>query len=254
MSCGAQFLYECINGTCFYTYSEIGGPSSALRIVAYLNRQKAMTKSVGTAKCQLCAAAREGPVKCSQLDFARICARSRKSPELFGQPGKHVRTHIEIGSPGECTIARPNTDRHDIVVEPEDLENEADVQLQPAVDFGSSFIILAPKLKEYPKILADLNPEQRALAGYMSEISEEGWHAGWMAHLEYDLWQAITGGSNSFGKMDLTKEHLQTLRSLSERCGGWIVFDDKNEETFVPIDEWKKRYEAHRADSLRRRR
>jgi hypothetical protein len=121
--------------------------------------------------------------------------------------------------------------------------------LQPAVDFGSSFIILAPKLKENPEMLADLNPEQRALADYMSEISEEAWHAGWMAHLEYDLWRTNTGGSNSFGQMVLSQEHLRTLNSLSERCGGWIVFDEKNEETFVPIEEWKRRYEAYRANS-----
>ena len=103
-------------------------------------------------------------------------------------------------------------------------------------------------------MLADLNPEQRALANYMSEISETAWHAGWMAHLEHDLWQAITGGSNSFGQMVLSQEHLRKLISLSERCGGWIVFDDRSEETFVPIDEWKKRHEAYRTESLGRHR
>lgn len=103
-------------------------------------------------------------------------------------------------------------------------------------------------------MLADLNPEQLALADYMSELSEEAWHAGWIAHLEYDLWDAVTGGSSSFGQMDLTPEHLRALRNLSERCGGWIVYDTEVEETFVPIDEWKEKYDAHHAESLRRQR
>lgn len=96
-------------------------------------------------------------------------------------------------------------------------------------------------------MLADLTPEQRALADYMSELSEKAWHAGWIAHLEYDLWDAIMGGSSSFGQMYLTAKQLQALRGLSERCAGWIVYDHATEETFVPIDEWKSRYEANRA-------
>ena len=95
-------------------------------------------------------------------------------------------------------------------------------------------------------MLADLTPEQRALAEYMSELSEKAWHAGWIAHLEYDLWRAINGGTSSFGQMFLTQVHLQILRNLSERCCGWIVYTE-SEETFVPIDEWKKKYEAYRA-------
>jgi hypothetical protein len=53
--------------------------------------------------------------------------------------------------------------------------------------------------------------------------------------------------------MFLTQVHLQTLSNLSERCGGWIVYTE-SEETFVPIDEWKKKYEAYHEDSLRRHR
>lgn len=120
-------------------------------------------------------------------------------------------------------------------------------RLQPVVDFGSDLNILSAKPKENLEMLADLNSEQRALADYMSELSEKAWHAVWIAHLEYDLWDAVTGGSSSFGQIYLTREHLQTLMNLSERCGGWIVYDQANEETFVPIDEWKKRYETNRA-------
>jgi hypothetical protein len=68
-----------------------------------------------------------------------------------------------------------------------------------------------------------------------------------------NLWRAIIERWDSFGQMFLTQVHLQTLSNLSERCGGWIVYTE-SEETFVPIDEWKKKYEAYHEDSLRRHR
>ena len=69
-------------------------------------------------------------------------------------------------------------------------------------------------------MLADLNSEQRALADSMSELSEKAWHAVWIAHLEYDLWTRSPGDRVRFGQVYLTREHLQTLMNLSERCGG----------------------------------
>jgi hypothetical protein len=30
----------------------------------------------------------------------------------------------------------------------------------------------------------------------------------------------------------------QRLRALSEKCGGWITFDDKDGEIFVALSEW----------------
>jgi len=96
-------------------------------------------------------------------------------------------------------------------------------------------------------MLADLSLEQRALAEYMSELSEKAYHAGWESGLEYALWHAVIGGSSAYGQTDLTREQPETLKKLSDRCGGWIISDDANEERFIPADEWKTRYEMYRA-------
>lgn len=90
-------------------------------------------------------------------------------------------------------------------------------------------------------MLAHLEPKQRALAELMSELSERAYYAGWMEGLEFSLWRALDGGSRTFGRLELTDDQLVRLRQLADACGGWIVFDDMNEERFVPISEWKKR-------------
>jgi hypothetical protein len=91
-------------------------------------------------------------------------------------------------------------------------------------------------------MLSDLNDSQRALAESMSLLSEAGYHAGWMAGLEYDLWRAVIEGPFRYGQLDLTDAHVERLRGLSDACGGWIVFDSAGEETFVPISHWNDIY------------
>ncbi len=49
-------------------------------------------------------------------------------------------------------------------------------------------------------------------------------------------------GPFRYGQLDLTVDHIAQLQRLSEACGGWIVFDDDQEETFVPIDRWRNIY------------
>ena len=88
-------------------------------------------------------------------------------------------------------------------------------------------------------MLSDLNDSQRALAESMSELSEAGYHAGWMDGLEFDLWRGVVEGAFRYGQFDLKINHIERLRRLSEACGGWIVFDGDKEETFVPIGRWK---------------
>ena len=91
-------------------------------------------------------------------------------------------------------------------------------------------------------MLSDLNNSQRALAESMSLLSEAGYHAGWMAGLEFDLWRAVIEGPFRYGRLDLTDDHVERLQRLSDACGGWIVFDSSREETFVPIRHWKETY------------
>ena len=93
-----------------------------------------------------------------------------------------------------------------------------------------------------PQMLTDLSPEQRALADAMSEISESAYCAGWMDGLEYALWHLLTTGQTRYGRSRVTREELMRLRNLSERCGGWIVWDEQKEETFVQMEDWQRMF------------
>jgi hypothetical protein len=91
-------------------------------------------------------------------------------------------------------------------------------------------------------MIDELTDSQKALAEYMSELSEEAYFAGWMEGLEYALWKAVFEKPFEYGYLQITEQHITELTRLSNACGGWIVFDDDSAETFVPIDEWRKIY------------
>lgn len=94
-------------------------------------------------------------------------------------------------------------------------------------------------------MLDDLTAKQRALAEYMSELSEEAYCAGWLEDLEFSLWRIVLDGSGRFGFMEITTEHVSNLKEFSRLCGGWIFFDDLNGETFVSLKDWEKRFANH---------
>jgi len=94
-------------------------------------------------------------------------------------------------------------------------------------------------------MLQDLNDDQLQLARLMSRISEEGYSAGWMEGLEYELWEILNGGKNNYGRHVVTQEQLQQLRFLSDKYGCWIVFDDDTEETAVDLEMWTKMFPNH---------
>jgi len=91
-------------------------------------------------------------------------------------------------------------------------------------------------------MLNDLTTEQRALADCMSALSERAYYAGWMAGLEYALWQLVRGERTDYGHLTFSAEDARNLRHLSEACNGWIVFDDAREEAWVPLSEWESRF------------
>jgi hypothetical protein len=91
-----------------------------------------------------------------------------------------------------------------------------------------------------------MNPEEKQLADYISDLSEQAYYAGWMAGLEYILWNAVIDGPRKYGRLEITVEHIAKLKELSDACGGWIMFDDEKGETFVPLDEWLRIYELNR--------
>lgn len=98
-------------------------------------------------------------------------------------------------------------------------------------------------------MLNDLTPEQRRLATVMSDLATEAYCAGWMRGLEHALWRAVVEGPRSYGRLDIGDGHIRELRDLATGCGGWIVFDDAREETWLPTDEWERRYDPAQAGS-----
>jgi hypothetical protein len=93
-------------------------------------------------------------------------------------------------------------------------------------------------------VLRTLDPQAPELAEYMSELSERAYYAGWMVDLEFRLWQAVVDGPRKYGRLLITDEHIGELRRLSEAARGWIVFDDKHGEIFLPMKQWKDRFET----------
>jgi hypothetical protein len=76
-------------------------------------------------------------------------------------------------------------------------------------------------------MLNDLNKDQLLLEEFMSEISEAGFSAGWMGDLEFDLWEILNGDKRRYGHHIITQDELDQLKSLSDKCGCWIVYDDE---------------------------
>lgn len=98
-----------------------------------------------------------------------------------------------------------------------------------------------------------LFPAAAELRDFMSALSEEAFAAGWMQDLEYALWNALEDGPQRYGRIPLDQPVIMRLRELSERCGGWITFDDSaGTEIFVPHAEWQRRHTAWKASHQRR--
>ena len=76
----------------------------------------------------------------------------------------------------------------------------------------------------------------------MSEISERYWCAGWLGGLEYILWDVVTGKRKGICSPD----EIDQLKYLSEKSGGWIIWDEQaTSERFVPTVEWLRLYQAN---------
>jgi exoribonuclease R len=85
----------------------------------------------------------------------------------------------------------------------------------------------------------ELTENEKKLADLMSEISENCYSAGWMLNIEYVLWHAVISGPRSFGRGEITQKDIDELTRLSNTTKTWIVFDDKDEETPMPLETWK---------------
>ena len=81
------------------------------------------------------------------------------------------------------------------------------------------------------------------LARVMSDISEDVWCAGWLTEVEYILWDAIARERPDW----CVREEIEQLKFLSERCGGWIVWDKERGRRFVRMEDWLDRYARWRS-------
>ena len=99
------------------------------------------------------------------------------------------------------------------------------------------------KTPTLPLMLCDLKDDAWLLAYTMSNISERGWAAGWLVNLEYALWHAVVSGRRYYGRTLIGDDDIRVLKLLSNRVGGWIYFDDEQEEVLLPLAEWQQQYE-----------
>ncbi len=98
--------------------------------------------------------------------------------------------------------------------------------------------------------MAELTQAQRELASYMSELSDEAYCASWIMGLEFALWEAVLGKLTRYGNIDIKAEQVSRLKQLSEACGGWIRWTERNSnpwriesgEEWVSLDDWRKLY------------
>ena len=89
-------------------------------------------------------------------------------------------------------------------------------------------------------MLNELNEDQIKLAEYMAELSETAYSAGWMTDLEFALWDGMNNKIADYGRLTFNEQIREKLKVLSNECSGWIIFDNKKEETFVNWKEWNK--------------
>lgn len=92
---------------------------------------------------------------------------------------------------------------------------------------------------------SELEPGQRELERYMKALCREAYGQEWAEHLEYVLWHACVNGPMRYGRLDLTQEHLDDLRTLSDACKGWITRDGDAQPHWLPLAAWQDRYAAN---------
>ncbi len=83
----------------------------------------------------------------------------------------------------------------------------------------------------------------------MSDISKEASCAGWMANLEYVLWDATLNGERKYGRYFITKKDINQLTALCEITNSWIYFDESGEETAMPVKQWKEKFKKDVRDN-----
>lgn len=88
-----------------------------------------------------------------------------------------------------------------------------------------------------------------ALIALISEISEDGYRAGWFSGIEYPLWSIVQSGvPTTLGITLVTQERIDALRLLSELIGGWVWDTEDSYAGFVGLEEWQQSHAALEAE------
>lgn len=98
---------------------------------------------------------------------------------------------------------------------------------------------------DYRKEFQSVNPWQMALEGYISELSEWLYTVAWLTDIEYLLWQVVQDGpTERFGMMglDITQEHIDVLKTLSDKLGGWVALEERQSKVY-PMEAWLTKFE-----------
>jgi hypothetical protein len=93
--------------------------------------------------------------------------------------------------------------------------------------------------------MSSFTAEQRMLMESMWKISEEAWSSGWMKDLEFELWRIVNHGPEKYGQLYIDEPLISQLRGHANASGGWIYWDDIEQETWVGMSEWLERYAAY---------
>lgn len=100
------------------------------------------------------------------------------------------------------------------------------------------------------------DPPDEKLLELMHAISEEEFCAGWYSDLEFDLWSVVCGDASP-GRFGLPHVDCSLLAVLAAECDGWWVhvstvgraWGDGTVpgRVFLPMTEWRKLYDEHKA-------
>lgn len=101
---------------------------------------------------------------------------------------------------------------------------------------------------------------KRKLYELMEEISQECWCAGWLDSLSFDLWEIAYhwnfADAIEYGQSNVTYPQIIELLRLSKELGGWLIYDEKNEDyskdendtRIVRVRKWWEMYVEYMKD------
>lgn len=76
----------------------------------------------------------------------------------------------------------------------------------------------------------------------MSAISRSVLGPPWLVNLEFDLWEWVVEPCNR----DQQRQG-RVLELLADAAGGWWGLDEEGERAFIPLEAWRRRFDARQS-------